>query len=436
MKIAYSTLILFIVAIAASIAGDAPDAKAIPVFARKYNTTCFTCHTTPPLLNDFGLRFQANGYELPGTLEKFAQADQPIFLIGMVAQPMFQFSRMQNNLRDSTGTLPSATTSTSFSGVEVGLFVSAALGSHFSFYTGLPIDYFSGAQAQINVETANLIYTDALNDGTGSLNFRLGEFRFLIPYQHPVLLANPNIDPLIYTYDPFAKAANGSVLTKANTLSFVDPNFGFSAFGMIPGIGEGLRYDVGFSGGTNSDIDLKTSHAFFGALNQTVYVNNAPLRFGAFYYGGSQLITNTNPVDTVGGLSPPQWTNHSTRIGINLECYDPWTKRLDFYSQYLTGKDDNVDTVGTGYSETGGFVGVNVIVFPEKFYVYGRYDILNIKETNDNTNQIDMGFQYHLLPNVFVTAVYTITHETVMTAGVKTVDQTSTSAGIGIRFGF
>ncbi len=426
MRTTSRILILFVL-----VAVIGSDAKAVPVFARKYNTTCFTCHTTPPLLNDFGLRFQANGYQLPGTLEKFAQADQPSFLLGMVAQPLLQYSEVKDNL----GVAPTVT-STSFSGIEVGLFASASLGSHFSFYTGLPIDYFYGAPAQINVETANLIYTDALNDGTGSLNFRLGEFRFSYPYQHEVLLANPNIDPLVYTYDPFAKASNTGFLVKANILSFADPNFGFSAFGMIPGVAEGLRYDVGISGGTSSDIDLHQSHALFGSLNQTIYVNNAPLRIGAFYYGGSQLITNTNPADTAGGLSAPQWTNHSMRIGINLECYDPWTKRFDFYSQYLTGKDDNVDTSGVGYTETGGFVGVNVIIFPEKFYIFGRYDILDIKETNDNSNQIDMGFQYHFLPNVFVTGFYTITNEIITTAGVKTVDQTSTSGGIGLRFGF
>jgi len=422
MKFTFSVLIIVIAAMAIS------DAKAVPVFARKYNTTCFTCHTTPPLLNDFGLRFQANGYELPGTIEKVSQADQASFLLGMVAQPMFQYSESKDNL----GVTPTST-SRSFSGVEIALFASASLGNHLSFYTGLPIDYFSGQQTQINVETANLMYTDALNDGTGSLNFRLGEFRFLIPYQHTVILANQ--DPLLYTYDPFANTPNGSLVTRTNTLSYADPNFGVSAFGMIPGIGEGLRYDFGFSGGTSSDIDLKTSRAYFGGLNQTVYVDNAPVRFGAFYYGGSQLITNL--ADTSGGVPAPQWTNTSSRVGLNFEFYDPWTKRLDFYSQYLIGKDDNVDSVGTAYTMTGGFVGVNVIVFPEKFYVYGRYDINSVKETNDKKNQIDVGVQYHLLPNVIVTGVYTITNEKLPESLAQSaIDATTTSAGIGIRFGF
>ncbi|MDH5499447.1 MAG: hypothetical protein OEY12_18650, partial [Nitrospira sp.] len=45
-----------------------PDpAQAIPAFARKYNVNCTTCHTAPPILNQFGRRFLENGYQLPGT---------------------------------------------------------------------------------------------------------------------------------------------------------------------------------------------------------------------------------------------------------------------------------------------------------------------------------------------------------------------------------
>ena len=45
-----------------------PDqAHAIPAFARKYNVNCTTCHTAPPILNQYGQRFLENGYQLPGT---------------------------------------------------------------------------------------------------------------------------------------------------------------------------------------------------------------------------------------------------------------------------------------------------------------------------------------------------------------------------------
>jgi len=41
-------------------------ADAIPAFARKYRTTCATCHSPFPRLNEFGERFAANGFEFPG----------------------------------------------------------------------------------------------------------------------------------------------------------------------------------------------------------------------------------------------------------------------------------------------------------------------------------------------------------------------------------
>lgn len=42
------------------------DAGAVPVFARKYGLNCSMCHSAYPRLNDFGARFRANGYRLPG----------------------------------------------------------------------------------------------------------------------------------------------------------------------------------------------------------------------------------------------------------------------------------------------------------------------------------------------------------------------------------
>jgi hypothetical protein len=43
-----------------------PDrALAIPAFARKYETSCMTCHVAPPKLNAFGRAFKNRGYRMP-----------------------------------------------------------------------------------------------------------------------------------------------------------------------------------------------------------------------------------------------------------------------------------------------------------------------------------------------------------------------------------
>ena len=42
------------------------DSSAIPAFARKYQTSCYTCHAGFPTRNAFGEAFKANGYRWPG----------------------------------------------------------------------------------------------------------------------------------------------------------------------------------------------------------------------------------------------------------------------------------------------------------------------------------------------------------------------------------
>lgn len=42
------------------------SAEAIPAFARKYETSCLTCHTVYPRLTPFGEAFRRNGYRFPG----------------------------------------------------------------------------------------------------------------------------------------------------------------------------------------------------------------------------------------------------------------------------------------------------------------------------------------------------------------------------------
>lgn len=41
------------------------EAGAVPSFARKYQTSCMTCHTVFPVLNPFGEAFRRNGYRFP-----------------------------------------------------------------------------------------------------------------------------------------------------------------------------------------------------------------------------------------------------------------------------------------------------------------------------------------------------------------------------------
>jgi len=57
-------LVALVAAMLATFAG-VRKADALPSFARKYQTSCLTCHTIYPVLNPFGEAFRRNGYRFP-----------------------------------------------------------------------------------------------------------------------------------------------------------------------------------------------------------------------------------------------------------------------------------------------------------------------------------------------------------------------------------
>ena len=68
--------------LAAAVAAP-PRAGAIPAFARKYETSCLTCHSVYPRLNPFGEAFRRNGYRFPGVDSDLVK--QPTVVMGQEA---------------------------------------------------------------------------------------------------------------------------------------------------------------------------------------------------------------------------------------------------------------------------------------------------------------------------------------------------------------
>src|SRR6476661_10911873 len=65
--------------IVAALLGMATRADAVPAFARKYHTSCQTCHIMFPKLNAFGEAFRLRGYRMPGETEEMVK-DKPVSL--------------------------------------------------------------------------------------------------------------------------------------------------------------------------------------------------------------------------------------------------------------------------------------------------------------------------------------------------------------------
>src|ERR1019366_789375 len=75
---------LKVVVILIAVQTSAPRLMAIPAFARKYHTSCSTCHSNWPELNDFGRAFKINGFKFPKDDEEFVK--EPPLMLGAEAQ--------------------------------------------------------------------------------------------------------------------------------------------------------------------------------------------------------------------------------------------------------------------------------------------------------------------------------------------------------------
>lgn len=58
----------------------ARPASALPAFARKYETTCQTCHLVYPKLTPFGEAFRRNGYRFPSKGDEVMEKREPVAL--------------------------------------------------------------------------------------------------------------------------------------------------------------------------------------------------------------------------------------------------------------------------------------------------------------------------------------------------------------------
>ena len=126
-----------------------PDVQAIPPFARRYGTSCQTCHVIVPKLNSFGEAFRLNGF-------KFAENDAglvketPVSLGAPAWKGMFPDTiwpsaipglppvglRITSQLQWSSDTGPSAATSRSRANFELPERVDLLIGGRFDDHLG------------------------------------------------------------------------------------------------------------------------------------------------------------------------------------------------------------------------------------------------------------------------------------------------------------
>ena len=347
----------------------AMPSEAIPVFARKYGFNCTMCHSSYPRLNDYGVRYRNNGYQLPGR-----ENDERTALEGPAP-----FAG-----RTSTGY-----TSEKFSNVEgaekvdqfqingldllsAGLFKENV--GYFMIYVP-QINGTSGVAAQnATLEMANVVFSHI---GSSMFNVRVG--RFEPAYVAFSVKRHLSFSPYeIYDFS----FPSGQTLSETQT--------GLEIYGYNL---QGCQYAAGLvnGSGTNRDNDspadfyIRAAKVFGQGEGQT-----AGQRIGVVgYYGKARQY-----------LSPSTASPHNfQRFGVDASLnYTQWNLAL----QYISGKDNKaLWGAESDVSFNGGFAELTYMPAFD-FAAFVRKDNVNPNDTSGirDINRWTIGGRYNIYENI------------------------------------
>jgi hypothetical protein len=162
------------------------DVQAIPAFARKYKTSCVTCHVAYPKLTPFGEAFRRNGFQFPESTDPEYIKEEPVSLGAEAYKEMFPESVWPGQI---PGTAPLAVR---FEGEydiapkaditndlrvprSMTVLTGGTLGENISFYSDIHL-FDHGDVGFLN--RAFLQFSNLLNDWIplSALNVKVGQF--------------------------------------------------------------------------------------------------------------------------------------------------------------------------------------------------------------------------------------------------------------------
>ena len=294
---------------------NAPAAKAIPAFARKYATSCQTCHVGFPKLNPFGEAFRLNGYRMPQETEDqikvkpvslgadaykkmWPRAIYPSDLPGQV--PLALNVKMASVYASSVDDTGHTIVHNDFQfPQEANLFAGGTLGEHMSFlgevtWSENP-DGSSGTELErVHLQAGSFLGPEHL------FNIKIGKFApdLADGFQEMWLSTNNGIDTL-FTFNPIGLKGGTGLADGGGGISLPANVKGIELYGVGA---HRFFYTVGIANG----LGPSASGNVDGNASKDVYAR-VDYKFGGMGLDG----------DTTGVTLPPEnWRERSLRVGL------------------------------------------------------------------------------------------------------------------------
>lgn len=376
-------------------------ADAVPALARKYETSCVTCHVAFPKLNSFGEAFRLNGYQYPSDDEDVTK-DEPVSLGSESYKRVFPNAVWPNDipgkppisLRVSSGFEyeRDADIETAFEAPSLNLMSAGTLGENIGFYAGAHL-FEEGEIGSIDRAFLQISSLFSPHLPEKSLNLRIGQFiPNMVPFANHRGLA---LTPYAYnTYSALQEGLQAGHVHGGSGEAFGIETFqlGVEASGIVQ---RRWRWGVGFVNGSgpvaesNSAKDgyaraaVKIGGMAFdgtGGSSETSsgknWVDNS-ITLGTFGYLGSY------PND--GNLGPGDFERNRWGFDVSLLVSD-----LNLFGGYIRGSDETlIDSEVQDAEYDLFFAEANYVLFPWLIGL-GRFERAD-PDNNDTLERVVIG---------------------------------------------
>lgn len=419
-----------------------PKASAIPAFARKYQTSCATCHNDFPELNDFGEAFKKSGFRFPKDDETYVK-EAPVLLGAKANKEAFPnaiypgeipgsipigfrysgFAEYNSKQPDQLGFLPRTDL---FAPNTFTILAAGSLGSNLSFWIDDDISA-GGSGAAGGLGDGYLKYNDLghfLHLPLNALNIRFGQFELDLPFTQARTI---NLTP----YDVYGETAVAGVMgTTNNPFNFASPQRGVE-IGGYPNNGN-FEWSLAVVDGNNTDPAARNFKDLYFHLSQRFNLerdskvraevqaagptgprDHTSLRFDAFgYYGRNALNMDGKLYPGFGTLHEPFY-----RVGGAVRYK---YRNFELYGLEMFGHDANLipDSTngfllpGPRVNFSGGFAEAEYWIHPWLIALM-RYDLVNSAtdyynalSQNYSRNRYSPGLQILVRANIKVAFEY------------------------------
>jgi hypothetical protein len=320
------------------ILGASQSASALPAFARKYGLRCSACHESWPQLNNFGLRFRDNGYQLMNDRDAPIWQNPAYWPVTFRMTPIWHRVSSLNNTDTYSGGVQTGTsnaiTRISSSGFDLSgldFHTGGTLDKNISFYL-LPSSDSTGA---FHFETV-MARLDNIG-GSSWLNLKLGRFE---------------LNNLLSEKRTLFLTGNGGIYQTYHFIPVGDGNI----FGQMGDNQLGMEY-MGHSANDRTRVSAALLSSSDGNVNLTTGANS----YSGFFTFDQAIDTGRLGVDRVGAYAfvGEAATYYLTNGGVPIGGSGIANKgfsREGFYGQFYLGPHFDLNVV-TQHGEDNAWFG-------------------------------------------------------------------------------